>query len=285
MANRKLFLCLLMVFFMASILVKPVFAMDKNILNEKKTVMPANEKVDNIIVFGHDIDIKGKVDISAIVINGNLTISKSAKINGIVLVINGKVKQEQGSYVKENILALKFKSDTVNHLLIGLALLLTSWLLRFVLSVGFVLLTVLVGLLLKNRGEQSLQLLKQQTGKVFLAGAITSFVFLAVILLLIITIIGIPIAVILAIPPLIAFLIGMSIISQYIGERMFSTGYTARWITIFAGSFLLISIFNFPFFGAITLLCVFWISNGLMILWIIKLLRRKQLKGYKGRSE
>lgn len=278
MWNRKLVLSLMMMFLMAFLLVKPVSAMDKNILNEKKTVMPAYEKVDNIIVVGHDIDIKGKVDFSAIVINGNLKISKSAKINGIVIVINGDVNQEKGSYVKENILALKFKNDTINHLLIGVALFLTNWILRFVFSVGLVLLTVLVGLLLKNSGEQRIRIFKQQIGKVFLVGAIASFVLLAIILLLIITIFGIPIAIILAIPPLIAFLIGLSIFSQYFGEKMLSGGYTTRWITIFAGSFLLISIFNFPFFGAIVLLCVFWLSNGLMILWTFNKLSRKRSK-------
>jgi hypothetical protein len=278
MHNRKLFISVLMMFLLAIILVNPAYAMDKNILNEKKTVMPPNEKVDNIIVIGHDIDIKGKVDVSAIVINGNMRISKTAKINGIVIVLNGNVHQEQGSYVKENILALKFTNDTLNHLLVAAALLLTSWILRFVLSVIFVLLTVLAGLLLKNRTEQGIQMFKQQTGKVLLVGIITNLVLLAIMLLLIITVIGIPIAIILAIPPILAFLIGLSIISQYFGGKLFPNSYTAGWIKIFAGSFLLISIFNFPFFGGIALLCVFWFSNGLLILWLINKLGRKRKK-------
>jgi hypothetical protein len=188
------------------------------------------------------------------------------------------VQQEKGSYVKENILALKFTNDTLNHLLVGAALLLTSWLLRFVLSVIFVLLTVLSGLLLKNRTEQGIQMFKQQTGKVLLVGIITSLVLLAIMLLLIITIIGIPIAIIIAIPPLLAFVIGLAIISQYLGGKLFPNSYTAGWVKVFAGSFLLISIFNFPFFGGIALLCVFWFSNGLLILWIINTLGRNRKK-------
>jgi hypothetical protein len=278
MSNRKLFLSLTILFLLTFFLGQPAFALDKNILNNKQTILPANEKVDNIIVIGHDMDVKGKVDVSVIVLNGNLTISKSAKINGIVIVLNGNVYQEQGSFVKENILALKFSNDTINHLLLGAGMLLTSWLLRFVFSVVFVLLTVLVGLLLKNRTEQTMPMFKQQIGKVFLAGAISSLVLLAIILLLIITIIGIPIAIILAIPPIIAFLVGLSIISQYLGEKLFSGSYTARWIKIFAGSFLLISIFNFPFFGGIALLCVFWLSSGLMILLFMNQRGRKQKK-------
>jgi hypothetical protein len=265
-----------MFFLMATVFVKPAFAMDKNILNEKKTIMPANERVDNIIVVGHDIDIKGKVDVSAIVVNGNLKISKSAKINGIVIVLNGNVNQEKGAFVKENILALKFTSDTINHLLIGAALLLTNWLLRFILSVIFVLITVLAGLLLKNKAEQSMRIFQDQPGKVFLVGAISSLVLIAIVLLLIITIVGIPIAIILAVPPVIAFIIGLSIIGQYLGDKLISNEFTARWIKIFAGSFLLISIFNFPFFGGIALLCAFWFSSGLMILWIISKIGRNR---------
>jgi hypothetical protein len=95
-------------------------------------------------------------------------------------------------------------------------------------------------------------------------------------LLLIITVIGIPIAIILAIPQLIAFIIGLSIISKYLGEKLFPNSYTANWIKVFAGSSLLISIFNFPFFGGIALLCVFWLSSGLIILWLINKLGRKR---------
>jgi hypothetical protein len=265
-------------FLLAITFVSPAFAMDRNILNAKNTVMPANEKVDNIIVVGHDIDIKGKVDVSAIVINGNMRISKSAKINGIVIALNGNVQQEKGSYVKENILALKFTNDTLNHLLIGVALLLTSWLFRFVFSVVFVLLTVLAGLLLKNRTEHGIKMFKQQIGKVFLVGIITSLVLLAVMMLLVITVVGIPIAIILAIPPIIAFLIGLAILSQYLGEKLFSNYDTGRWIKVFAGSFLLISIFNFPFFGGIALLCVFWFSSGFTILWMISNAGKKKIK-------
>jgi uncharacterized membrane protein len=265
-------------FLLAITYVNPAFAMDRNILNEKKTVLPANQKVDNIIIVGHDIDIKGNVDVSAIVINGNMRISKSAKINGIVIVLNGNVEQEKGSYVKENILALKFTNDTLNHLLIGAALLLTSWLLRFVFSVIFVLLTVFAGLLLKNRTENGIKVFKQQIGKVFLVGIITSFVLLAIMILLVMTIVGIPIAIILAILPIIAFLIGLTILSQYLGEKLFSNYDTARWIKVFAGSFLLISIFNFPFFGGIILLCVLWFSSGLAILWGINNMGRKRIK-------
>lgn len=278
MAHRKLFYCLMILFLLAINFVHPAYAMDKNILNEKKTMIPNNQKVDNIIVVGHDLDIKGKVDISVIVINGDLKISKTAKINGIVIVLNGKVQQEQGAFVKENILALKFTNDTINHLLIGAALLLSSWLLRFVLSVVFVLLSVLAGLLIKNRYDRNILIFKEQIGKVFLIGAITSFVLLAIILLLIITIIGIPIAIILAIPAIVAFLVGTSIISQYLGDKLFTSSYTAKWIRVFTGSFLIISLFNFPFFGVILLFCVFWFSSGLMILWIINKIGKKGSK-------
>lgn len=278
MANRKWLLSLLMLFLMLFLTVKPAFAMEKNIFNEKNTVMPANEKVDNIIVFGHDVDIKGKVDTSAIVLNGNLKISKTAKINGLVLVIDGNVVQEPGSYVKENILAFKFKNDTVNHLLLGAVLLFSSWLLRFIISVGLVLLSFLIGLLIKNKGKPSMQTLKQQTGKLLLAGAISWVAFMGISILLILTVFGIPIAIILLIMPFLAFLYGMSIISQYLGERLISNEQTADWIKIFAGSFLLTAIFNFPFFGLLILLFVFWLSTGLMILWLMGKRVRKHHK-------
>jgi hypothetical protein len=276
MWRRRIVLSVMMLFFFACIFVKPAYAMDKTVLNEEKTVMPANEKVDNIIVVGHDIDIKGKVDISVIVINGNLKISKTAKINGTVMVINGNVNQVEGSYVKENILAFKFKNDTVNHLLLGFGLLLSDWLIRFVLSVGLMVVSILVSILMKNRGEKSLQLFKQQTGKLILVGAAASFALIGVILLLIISVVGIPVAILLVLPPLIAFIIGVTILGQFFGAKLISRYHPSNWITVFAGSFLLISAFNFPIFGFILMLGIFWLSTGLMILWIVeKLFKRK----------
>jgi hypothetical protein len=268
MPRFKFVISLIIICLLAGMTGNTVFAMDKNFMNEKKTVLPANEKVDNVIVLGHDIDIKGKVDISAIVINGNLRISKTARIDGIVLVINGSVIQEPGSFVKENILAFKFEDDTMNHLLIAASLLLGSWLIRFILSVAMVLLSVLIGLLLKNKGKQSLNRLKGQTGKMLLIGAIASFVITGIILLLIITVIGIPIAIILAIPPFIFFLLGLAMIGRMIGENLLSQLNPAHWIILLAGSFVLVSFFNFPFFGWIVFLSIFWISTGLMIMWM-----------------
>lgn len=278
MFSQRFALCFIMIFFIAGIFVRPAFAMDKTILNEKKTVMPANEKVDNIIIIGHDIDIKGKVDASVIVINGNLTISKTAKINGLVLVINGDVNQVPGSFVKENILAFKFKSDTVNHLLIGFVLLLSSWLIRFFLSIGFVLMTVLASLLIKNRGNESLQLMKNQTGKLIIVGMASSLAIFGIILLLFLSVVGIPIALLLILPFFIAVIIGLTILSQYLGKKLITNVNPSRWITTFAGSFLLISVFNFPFFGFFFFLIIFWLSIGLMIIWMKEVFKKQHVK-------
>lgn len=268
MINRKGLLRFLMIFTLALSIAQPAFAMEKNILNEKRTTLPANEKVDNVIILGHDIDIKGKVDTSAIVVNGNMNISKTAKINGLVLVINGSVTQEPGSYVRENILALKFTNETINHLLIGAAILLSTWLVQFVLSIGFVLLAVLIGLLFKNKGTQDIDFYKQQAGKLILVGAVASIALAGMISLLVITVFGIPIAILLAIPPLVFFIIGIALLSRMIGEKLLINRQLPNWLINLAGAFVLTSTFNFPFFGWLILLAVFWFSTGFMIIWM-----------------
>ncbi|MDP4084347.1 MAG: hypothetical protein Q8934_06980 [Bacillota bacterium] len=268
MFNRRLILSFFLIFLIGASIVKPTFAMDKNFLYKDKTVLPSNERVDNVIILGHNIDIKGKVDISAIVINGNMKISKTARINGIVLVINGNVVQEQGSYVKENILAFKFKDETLNHLLIAAALLLGNWLIHFVLSILLVLLSVLIGLFLGDKGEYSGDRIKKESGRLILTGAIASLILVGIILLLIFTVIGIPIAIILSIPPIIFFLIGLSLLSRMVGEKLLSNLNPAKWVISLTGSFVLVSIFNFPFFGWIVFLCIFWLSSGLLLIWV-----------------
>lgn len=268
MFNHKAIFLFMMMFVLALSVSQPVFAMDKNILNEKRTTLPVNEKVDNVIILGHDIDIKGKVDTSAIVVNGNMHIAKTAKINGLVLVINGNVKQDPGSYVRENILAFKFTNDTINHLLIGAAILFGTWLIQFVFSIGLVFLAVLIGLLFKNKGTKDIDFYKQNAGKLILAGAVASVALTGVISLLIISVFGIPLAILLAIPPLVFLLIGLALLSRIIGERLLQHRELPDWLKNLAGAFVLISSFNFPFFGMVILLAVFWFSTGFMIVMI-----------------
>lgn len=274
MFKRNWILGLLAMLLSVTIIAKPTFAMERNIINEEKTVMPANERVDNIIVFGHDMDVKGRVDVSAIVVNGNLKISKTAKINGLVLVINGTVVQEPGSYVKENILAFKFKNDTANHLLIGTVLIFSSWLLRFVLSVVLVLLSVLISLLMSDKGAQGIRTMRQRTGKILLVGAVAWLVMAGICLLLIFTVFGIPFAIILMVLQLAAFLYGMALVSRYLGDKLVANGGTSIWLKSFAGSFLLTAVFNFPFFGWLAALSIFWLSTGFIMLLIMRKWRK-----------
>ncbi|XJZ28798.1 hypothetical protein ACF5W4_08430 [Bacillota bacterium Lsc_1132] len=268
MMNRRKIIGLIMIFLIVFLTAKPAFAMEKNIFNEKRSTLPANEKVDNVIILGHNIDIKGKVDTAAIVINGNMKISKTARINGIVLVINGTVSQEPGSYVRENILAFKFTNQSINYLLIGVALLLSSWVVQFIVSIGLVLLAVLVGLLFKNKETIHIDFYKKQAGKIVLVGAVASIALSGVIGLLMITVFGIPLAILLTLAPFVFFIIGLTLFSRLIGEKLLVNRQLPDWLKHFAGAFVLIGAFNFPFFGLVIFLAVLWFSTGVMVIWI-----------------
>ena len=276
MAKWKQRIGFVMIFLIVLMTAKPAFAIEKNIFNEKRSTLPVNEKVDNVIILGHNIDIKGKVDTAAIVVNGNMNISKTARINGIVLVINGTVTQEPGSYVRENILAFKFTNQSINYLLMGLALMLSSWAVQLIVSSGLVLLTVLVGFLLKNKGANKLELYKEQAGKIVLVGAVASIALSGIIGLLFITVFGIPLAILLAIVPFVFFMIGVTLVSRIIGEKLLVNRQLPEWLKNFAGAFVTIAVFNFPFFGLVIALAVLWFSTGFMILWLKERPWRKQ---------
>ena len=276
MAKWKQRIGFVMIFLIVLMMAKPALAMEKNIFNEKRSTLPVNEKVDNVIILGHNIDIKGKVDTAAIVVNGNMNISKTARINGIVLVINGTVTQEPGSYVRENILAFKFTNQSINYLLMGLALMLSSWAVQLIVSSGLVLLTVLVGFLLKNKGANKLELYKEQAGKIVLVGAVASIALSGIIGLLFITVFGIPLAILLAIVPFVFFMIGVTLVSRIIGEKLLVNRQLPEWLKDFAGAFVTIAVFNFPFFGLVIALAVLWFSTGFMILWLKERPWRKQ---------
>lgn len=253
----------------------PTNAMAKGIFEHNDTIVPENQRIDDVIVVGGDATIWGTVNDSVIVLNGNVDLKESAKINGFVLVIGGNVQQEQGAVIKDEIINLSFNNATKNSLLIGGGLVVGTWLLQLAVSIVFVILSVLTVFLSKQRINSFVDRARQSPGYFLYIGFFSSLILIAMTVLLLLTIIGIPIAMFIFVFVVLAFVIGLSVLSMLVGERIQGTFNRSNWMISLTGSILLVSLMNVPLIGGLLFLGVAVFSIGIMTLWILEKLKRK----------
>lgn len=251
-----------------TIAASPVFAAETNMLQRHDTVVPASQTVENVVVIGGDAIIQGTVRDSVVVIDGNLDILRTAHIKGAVLVMGGKITQEPGAQVTDNVLNITFDQPLWNSLLIGGAMLIGLWFVRLLASLALMLAPVLLFFIVGRKMDSFESLLERSVWRLMTVGFVSGIVMLAVSILLSITVIGIPLAIVLVLLVLLAFLTGLTAISKTIGRWIPGTQERPLWMLVFGGALILTAAFNVPLFGGILLLFLFWISLGMATLWL-----------------
>ncbi|HET7615864.1 MAG TPA: hypothetical protein VFK27_02815, partial [Bacillales bacterium] len=231
-----------------------------------------------VVVFGNNAVIKGTVAEGTIVIDGDLTITPSAKVHGLVLVIGGNVHQQAGAKVSHDVLTFSFGKEIDFGLLLAGVLVLSGWLVKLGLSLLFLILSVTAGMLLRRRQNYFIKPVIDSPGKLLLIGAITAVLFTAVELLLVISVIGIPVAVILLLLPFVFFFIGFSTLADMAGKKMVWRDDQPVWVRLFFGSFMIVAVMNIPLVGGLLFLGLIWFSLGLMILWVNEFIKKRRTR-------
>lgn len=252
----------------------PTNAMAKGIFEHQDTIVPANQTVDDVVVVGGDATILGTVNDSVIVFNGTVDLKASAKINGFVLVVGGNIQQEHGSVIKDEIINLSFDHATKNSLLFGGGLIVGTWLLQLAVGVLLVILPVLTVFLCKGRIHPFVESARQSPGKLLYVGFFNSLILIALSILLLVTIIGIPVAMLIFLFVMLASVVGLAALSMIVGEKIQGTFGRSDWLIALTGSILLVSLMNVPFIGGLLFLGIVVFSTGYMTLWILEKLKR-----------
>ncbi|WP_028403053.1 hypothetical protein [Ectobacillus panaciterrae] len=275
----RMTLSFLSVLFLTLTFHHPVLAAGNSIVHYKETVIPENQKVESVLVLGNDAVIDGTVQTAVIVINGNLQIHRTADIKGPVLVIGGRVEQEKGAKIGEHILSFYLNDPTQNSLILGGALFLGMWFIRLIGSILLIIMTVLTGMVVRNKLDYVKEHMNQQFGRLLVTGAITSFALLALCVLLFISIIGIPVVILFVLGVLCSFLIGMSLLSKEIGKQLKVMDGRAEWLVLTVGAFTLTAFMNIPLIGMLVILLIIWLSLGFTAKWLLeKWMSRKKAK-------
>jgi hypothetical protein len=273
--NQRFLLCFI-VSFLFSFSSTTVFAANEDVFMHQSTVIPDKQSVENVIVIGGDATIYGTVREAIVIFNGDLTVKKSAKIEGIILVIGGSIHQEPGAHVTDNVLSLAFDNATKNSLFIASVTLLGIWLVRIVCSLLLFILSPLTVYLMKHRIDPFVAYVYRSPIQLLTIGFIGSLLIIALSILLSITIIGIPFVILLLLLVLLFFIVGLAAISIRMGEWLPESTERPATIKAVTGAGLVIAGINLPLFGGILLLCQILISLGMMTVWIWEKISKKK---------
>lgn len=259
------------------LLATPAHTSAAAIFEHQNTVIPIDQTVDDVYVVGGDTEIGGHVAGIVVVINGNLHITSSARIDGMIVVVGGEVNQESGATIGDDVYNLSLDEPTQNSLLIGGGLTLGLW----IVQLGIVILLIVVPTLISFLGRKKMTIFitrfsATSWGRLLYMGLLCGLALTAISALLVITIIGIPILILVLLVYLIALCIGLTVISQRIGELLRTSEGKPVWFNVMIGSILIAAIISIPVIGWIVLLMVSMTSLGVCVEWLAS--RRNKVK-------
>lgn len=212
-------------------------------------------------ILGDNYVINGNIDRN---ISGNanqLTLQKNATVLGnIDITSQNNISREDGAVVSGTINQVKESSNNSNPILEGL-------LFALYMMVSLALISLLIALLMPKTLEYSYQIVKKSPFKVALAGLVTSIIAPVVLIMLFITIIGIPLAFMLIAAwilvasftgPIVAFQIGKSILRKNKKSKPV--------VCMLLGSLILLSVYLIPIVNIFVMTVVYLYGLGIVTL-------------------
>lgn len=209
--------------FLLSLLVLPSFAALKGLDTAVKeeslvrvgetVIVPQGAEVKSAVAVGGSVIISGKVQEDVVAIGGDVTLQDGATVGGDVVTVGGLVHKNPVAVIKGNIVEVKLPAAMVTK---GL-----GWGLAFMSLLSFVAFLVLAVILAAVfPGQLGLvsYYVERQPGHALLWGFLTCLATPAAILLLILTIFGIPFIPVLLLLLGAAFVFGYVAIAQLLGK-------------------------------------------------------------------
>lgn len=231
------------------------------------------ETVDQAVALMGSVRVDGLVRENAVSVFGDVIVGPHGIIQGDAVSVGGKVIREPGSRIEGKIVSMGLPTKGFENflliaapLLAGLTAVLTS---AFIVaySIGFLALVVLVLTLFENQVKGALLKLQSFPIRSFLFGLVGLTAAIPMLLLLIITIIGIPLAFAGAVVLMAAIVLGTVAVGQWVGtafaEKM-KWSLRPVW-TGLLGIALLMLVSLIPFIGGMIHIGVHLLGLGAVI--------------------
>lgn len=235
----------------------------ESVFEHNKTVNEG-QRVENVFLYGEDGIISGLVTDDVVVINGNLNLARTARVNGTVFLVGGKLTQEPGAQVGKGVFHINFANENFNSLLLGFCAFGLIELAKLLLAILIFLISLTSLFVFKNRVKKAKLMLQSNTQKVGLLGLFATIGLGLIFAALTVTIWGIPVAVLLGLILLILLSVGLGALSSVIGElllKSFAWG-QKPFYQVLIGSLFLVALLNFPALGMLWGILVFIFATG-----------------------
>ncbi|WP_067618093.1 hypothetical protein [Alicyclobacillus acidiphilus] len=237
------------------------------LISQSTTTIPKGQSIADVVVLGHNVNVSGNVYELLFVVNGDIHLGPTARAD-MVIDLGGTVREAPGAHVNQ-LFHISLTTPFWNGALVGVLLAAMVWGGFLFLSIVMVMLSVIVTWVLRNRLHVPLNTMDRSIRKTGVIGLLTSIGAIAVIALLSITIIGIPLAGVFALVYAVVGVIGLGLVSLWLGKFAFRNSSTERpaWLMTLLGSSLLAAFCNIPFVGLV-LFALFWcVGVGVTTVW------------------
>lgn len=213
------------------------------------------QHVENVMAVGTDVHIDGSVRDVVLVIRGNVILTAQAETD-LIIVIGGHVDNPSQRQIKTGIIAFDFTQPLLNQLLIGGTMVLGIWFLRLVLSLTVIVLLTGLGYLFYPRFEVTQNLLETSAPRLFGIGSVALVISTVLMILLSLTLVGLPLAFLIFIGSVLIVLLGLIPLVHLFGKKLLSPrilDYHAltQWLILATG---FVAILNLPIVGQLILL-------------------------------
>lgn len=240
-----------------------------SIVNFADTVVPAGTTAENVIVVGGNATIAGTVTDEVVVLNGNVTLASTASVRDRVIVLGGNLSAEDGAYVGKGVFRIGGDFAMAATLVSAGFLILLLWFINIAVTAGLIVIPVALAWGFKAKVQEMGDIIQAHTIRTILVGLLGGFAVTIAALILALTIIGIPVAVLLVLLAALVSIYGLGGVCFEVGRNLpfnVSAGERGILFSTLYGAVLLALVFNVPVIGLIALKLSLLTGFGVVIL-------------------
>lgn len=246
---------------------------DRNIVAYQESLVPAGQKVNNVLLIGKDGVIAGEVQDEVVVIKGSLTLKSTARIADRVFVIGGEITQEPGARVHKGVINIGTSDATVNAMILGLATFAGIEVIKLLLSISIVVAALIVILVAPAAARNTAAKLQGGLLKSAVLGILGALCLGLLTAALATRVWGIPLVLLVLLFFIVLLVIGLAGIGLVFGEFFKKEPAASRYsalVTVGTGMLLLVAILNLPVVGPVWGVIVTILALGAAIQVIVK---------------
>ncbi|WP_274651355.1 hypothetical protein [Paenibacillus humicola] len=263
---------------LAVLLYRPGEASANSLFEHQQTTVPEGQTIDDVYVIGNDAEISGHATGAVVVINGSLHLASTARVDGVVVVIGGRISQDPGSALGDDIYHFSLDTATQNSLFTGGGLAAGVWAVELAGSLLLLLIPITVRFIGGRRAADAIRRQAELPWRRRLyLGAVSGVILAAFSVLCVVTLIGIPLLIVVAAILAAAMVMGLTILSYQLGGLLKESLIPTEWIRLTAGALFISAGINIPLVGWLAFLFLTLLSLGSLTQWLFTLRRRKSL--------